>query len=251
MRVFLLVAAVFFGTTVIAQTVVIKKIELAGENVIVHYELEDSNPNNEYLINLYSSKDNFSTVLTKVSGDVGMEVKPGLNKKITWKIREEYGGYKGKIALEIRGKVYIPFAKLQGFDTKKAYKKGTTVNLKWKAAGSTPINIELYKGGQRIGGDMNIPNNGSHALFIPKHAANGKDYRLKLSDTRNADEVIYSDYFKVTPKIPMIAKIGAGVAVAAVIVVLVTKSGGGSKDNAGDDGEDPGEIELPGLPGDN
>ena len=169
MRIILLLVAAFATCAAFAQSVVIKKVELAGENIIVHYELDDSNPNNEYLINLYSSKDNYSAPLNKVSGDVGMEVKPGVNKKITWKIRDEYGGYKGKIALEIRGKVYVPFAKLQDFDTKKSYKKGTTVNLKWKAAAPNPINIELYKGGERVAGDMNIPNNGSHALFIPKH----------------------------------------------------------------------------------
>ncbi|MEJ0031229.1 MAG: hypothetical protein WDO15_13000 [Bacteroidota bacterium] len=102
MRKLLLVVAVVIGTSAMAQTVLIKKVELAGENIIVHYDLEDSNPNNEYLINLYSSKDNYYAALIKVSGDVGMDVKPGLDKKITWKIRDEYGGYKGKIALELR-----------------------------------------------------------------------------------------------------------------------------------------------------
>jgi hypothetical protein len=247
MRVFLLVVAAFVTYAVQAQSLVIKKVELAGENVIVHYDLDDSNPNNEYLINLYSSKDNYFAPLTKVTGDVGMEVKPGANKKITWKIRDEYGAYKGKIALEIRGKVYIPFAKLQDFDTKKTYKRGTTINLKWKAAGSSPINIELYKGGQRVDGDMNIPNNGIHALFLEKHLDNGKDYRLKLTDTRNTEEVIYTDYFKVAPKIPMIVKIGAGVAVAAVVVVLVTR--GGKKGTPNGNENDPDEIELPKLPG--
>lgn len=250
MRIILLIVAAFATCAAFAQSVVIKKVELAGENVIVHYDLDDSNPNNEYLINLYSSKDNYAAPLTKVTGDVGMEVKPGFNKKITWKIRDEYGGYKGKIALEIRGKVYIPFAKLQGFDTHKTYKKGSTIDLRWKASAPNPINIELYKGGERVAGDMNVPNNGSHLLFIPKHVSNGKDYRLKITDSRNPEEVIYTDYFKVAPKIPMIAKIGAGVVVAAVIVVVVTKVGGGKgKDNGGDDAGSA--IELPKLPSDN
>ncbi len=243
MRVILLIVAVFATTAVFAQTVTIKKVELAGENIIVHYELDDSNPNNEYLINIYSSKDNYFAPLTKVSGDVGMEVKPGINKKITWKIRDEYGNYKGKIALEIRGKVYVPFAKLQGFDAKKTYKKGSTVNLKWKASGSNPINIELYKGGERVLSELNVPNNGSHALFIPKHVKNGKDYRLKISDTKNTEELFYTDYFKVAPKIPMIAKVGAGLAVVAVVVVVVTKGGGGGEKKTGSS-----EIDLPGLP---
>ena len=246
MRFILVIVAAFATSAVFAQSVVIKKVELAGENVIVHYDLDDSNPNNEYLINLYSSKDNFFAVLTKVTGDVGMEVKPGNDKKITWKIRDEYGGYKGKIALEIRGKVYIPFAKLQGFDTHKKYKKGSTINLRWKASGSNPINIELFKGGERVGGDMNLPNNGAHALFIPKHAGKGKDYRLKISDTRNTDEIIYTDYFKVAPKVPIVL-IGAGVAVEAAAAVLVTRGGGGEKNKNGNanDIPDPNFPEIP------
>jgi hypothetical protein len=38
-----------------AQKVTVKRVELAGEKIIVHYDLEDSNPNNEYQILLYSS----------------------------------------------------------------------------------------------------------------------------------------------------------------------------------------------------
>src|ERR1044071_2571367 len=188
MRVLLLAVTVLVASTAFAQTVAIKKVELAGELIIVHYDLEDSNPNNEYLINLYSSKDNYFAALTKVTGDVGMEVKPGLNKKIMWRIRDEYGAYKGKIALEIRGKVYIPFVKLTGFDAKKKYKKGSSYNLTWKPGASNPINIELYKGGERVSRELNQPNNGSHTLFFPKHIKSGKDYRLKITDTRNTDE---------------------------------------------------------------
>jgi hypothetical protein len=242
MRVTLLAIATFAASAAFAQSIAIKKVELAGELIIVHYDLEDSNPNNEYLVNLYSSKDNYFAALTKVSGDVGMEVKPGLDKKITWKIRDEYGGYKGKIALEIRGKVYIPFVKLTGFDATKKYKKGNTYNITWKANASNPVNIELYKGGERVASELNQPNNGSHTLFIPKHAKNGKDYRLKISDTRNTDEVIYTDYFKVVPKVPMIAKIGAGVVVVGALVFVLTQ-----KKSPSDAGSDE-TIPLPTLP---
>jgi hypothetical protein len=214
-----------------AQTVVIKKVELAGEKVIVHYELDDGNPNNEYLITLYSSKDNFATPLTKVSGDVGMEVKPGTDKKIEWNIIQEYGGYKGKLALEIKGKVYVPFVKLQGFDTRKTYAKGKTHVIKWKSGNSNPINIELYNGGERVAGEINHPNNGTYSLFIPKHAKNGKEYRLKISDPKNSEEVIYSGYFKVGPKIPLWMKLAPVVVAGAVAVIVLMDDGGTTPEN--------------------
>ncbi|HZY78610.1 MAG TPA: Ser-Thr-rich GPI-anchored membrane family protein [Cyclobacteriaceae bacterium] len=249
MRVILLVVTALFSSAAFAQSVVIKKVELAGELVIVHYDLDDSNPNNEYLINLYTSKDNYTTALTKVSGDVGMDIKPGVDKKITWKIRDEYGGYKGKLALEIRGKVYVPFVRLQEFDSKKTYKKGNSYQLKWKVGSANPINIELYKGGERVSGEINQPNNGSHTLFIPKHATKGGDYRLRFSDTRNPEEVVYSENFKVGAKIPLLLKvIPAAVIVGVLVVVLTKKDSGGDDPPGNNNGNNDKEIKLPNLP---
>ena len=48
MRGFLLALGCFSFLAVSAQTITIKKVELAGEKIIVHYDLDDSNPNNEY-----------------------------------------------------------------------------------------------------------------------------------------------------------------------------------------------------------
>jgi hypothetical protein len=216
----LLLVVSFFAAS---QTVVIKKVELVGEKVIVHYDLDDGNPNNEYLISLFASKDNYATPLTKVSGDVGMEIKPGNGKKIEWNIVQEYGGYKGKLALEIKGKVYVPFVKLQGFDTNKKYARGKTHVIKWKSGNSNPINIELFNGGERVTGEINHPNSGSYSMFIPKHAKPGKEYRLKISDPRNSEEVIYSGYFKVTPSVPLWLKVAPVVVVGAVVAIILGK----------------------------
>ena len=234
------------GINADAQTLVIRKVELVLDKVIVTYDLEDSNPNNEYFLNLYASKDNFATPLTHVTGDVGPDMKPGTGKKIVWTIMEEYGNYKGKLSLEVRGKVYVPVARLQNFDTKKRYKRGTSHSLNWKPGNSNPINIELYKGGQRINGDMNIPNNGGHPFFFPKDAKPGSDYRLKITDPKNPDEVLYTGYFKVTPKVPMYMKIAPVALVGVLVAVILSKSGGG--DPGGDNNNEPGDITTPNLP---
>jgi len=233
-------------TLATAQVVSIKKVELAGDKVIVFYDLEDNNPNNEYLLNLYASKDNFATALTKVKGDVGPEVKPGTNKRIEWNVVEELGGYKGKLALEIRGRVYVPFVKLQNFSTDKTYKRGKSYPLGWKPGNANPVNIELYKGGQRIDGSVNHPNNGSYTLFIPSHAKKGNDYRLKISDARNSDEVIYTSFFKVRPKVPLLVKVLPFLAVGGAVAAF---SGGDKDDDPPPGNENPANIELPDLPG--
>lgn len=229
-----------------SQTVQIKSVELAGDKIIVHYDLEDPNPNNEYKLNLYASKDNFIAPLTKITGDAGGEVAPGANKKIIWSIREEYGGYKGRVALEIRGSVYSPFVKLRGFNPEQSYKRGKSYSLAWKPGASNPINIELYKGGQRISGEMNQPNNGGHTFFIPAQSKKGDDYRLKISDTRNSDDILFTQNFKVKPKIPLLLKVLPIMAVGGIAAFLAGGSGTPDPINNGGDAEIPGVPVLPG-----
>lgn len=231
----------------IAQKVSIQKVDLDGERIIVYYDLEDANTNHEYLLNLYSSNDNYTDPLKNVTGDVGQEVKPGTNKKIVWNIRQEYGGYKGRIALELRGRVYTPFVRLDNYAIKKSYKRGKTYNISWKAGGTNPIHLELYKGNLRLDGAMNHPNNGIYTLNIPAKAKPGNDYRLKISDSRNNDEVIYTPYFKVAPKIPMVAKVLGGLVIVGGGVAAAGLAGGGDSGGGTDTG---GKIPDPPLPPD-
>ncbi len=244
-RFLLLSQLVLISSFAFSQTVNIKRVELNGENIIVIYDLEDSNPNNEYLLQLFSSKDNFGKAVEHVTGDVGMDIKPGVDKKMTWNVVKEYGGYKGKLSLEIRGKVYVPFVRLRGgFDPTATYRRGRNYVITWKAGNANPVNIELLKGGQRISGEVNHPNNGSFELYIPSHAKTGDDYKLKFSDSRNPDEIIITDPFKVKPKIPLLVKVVPAVAVVAVVVLLAGKT----KTPGGDNGDGSSDIENPPFP---
>ena len=241
MRKTILFFLTLLASTAFAQSVLVNRVELRGDKIIVHYQLDDSNPNNEYQIGLYASRDNYSTPLLKVTGDVGTEIKPGA-KQIEWNLREEFGNYKGRISLEIKGKVYIPIVKLQNFDVNKSYKRGKTYEVAWKPGNTNPINIELYKGNERVSGDANQANNGNYNFLVPAHAKKGKDYRLKISDTKNSDAVVYSGAFKVTPKIPLLVKL---LPIAVVGGVIVALSGGSSEPV---DPPDKAKIELPDLP---
>lgn len=245
-RTTVLVLILLLGTTAFAQKVAVKKVELAGERIIVYYDLEDSNPNNDYQIFLYSSQNNFTTALSHVSGDIGNEVRPGANRKIIWNIREELGPYKGKLSLEVRGQVYAPFVKLQNFDTERKYKRGKSYPVTWKANSQTPVHIELYKGSQRIVGETNHPNNGVYSISLPARAKKGKDYRLKFTDSRNSDEIIYTGYFKVVPKVPLLLKVLPVLAAGGAAIVMQVAGGA---ETPPDDNDDDGLIELPVFPG--
>jgi hypothetical protein len=240
-----MVILLFFFAATYAQKIAVKKIEMAGDKIIVHYDLDDGNPNNEYQISLYSSRNAFNAPLAKVSGDVGSEVKLGLNKKIIWNVKDELGPFKGKLSLEVRGKVYAPVARLNNISTKSKFKRGKSHAITWKAGNNNAIHIELLKGGQRVAGELNQPNNGNFSLFIPQHASVGKDYSLRITDSRNGEDVVTSQPFAVTRKVPMLLKVVPILAVGGVLAVLA--SGGKAKPEPTDDSSD--EIPTPGFPG--
>jgi len=235
--------AFLVSTSAWAQTVSINNVELAGDKVIVHYNLQDSNPGNEYQLALYCSNDNYRSPLTKVSGNIGNEVKLGADNKIEWKIVEEYGAFKGKIALEIRGKVYVPFVKLQNFDVAKKYKRGKAIDIGWKAGATNAINIELMKGSQRVVGENNLQNNGTHTLYIPANAKTGTDYRLRITDTKTSD-VVYTSNFGVKPKIPLLLKLLPVLVIGGGAAAVLGGSGG--KDSGGTSSRD---LPVPAFPG--
>lgn len=221
-----------------AQTVSISKVEIAGEKVIVHYDLEDSNPANEYQINLYASESNFTTALTKVTGDVGTEIKPGIDKKIEWSIREELGPYKGKLSLEVRGRMFITVAKFRGISSGDKYKRGKSHQVTWKPGNNNPVTIELLKGTRTVSVQTNQPNTGTFSLFIPPHTVIGKDYAIRITDTRDTENVSTSPSFSVTRKVPLLLKVVPALGVAGVLAFIAKGS---------NDPEDNG-IELPPLP---
>jgi hypothetical protein len=225
-----------------AQTASIKKVELAGEKVIVYYDLEDSNPANEYQIALYASQSNFATALTKVTGDVGNEIKAGANKKIEWKLRDEIGPYKGKLSLEIRGRVFMAVAKINSISEGDKFKRGKTHLITWRPGNTNPVNIELLKGQSTVSTQLNQQNNGSINFPIPENSKVGKDYSIRITDTKNSADFVVSQPFAVQRKIPLLLKVVPIIAVGGVVAVLA--GGGGSKA--------PGrEIELPTLPSGN
>lgn len=216
-----------------AQQATIKKIELTGEKIIVYYDLEDSNPNNEYQINLYISKDNFSTPVSKVKGDVGAEIKPGTSKRIEWNIFEELTSYKGDLELEIRGKVFIPFVKLQSFGHGRKYKRGKAYELAWKPGNTNPVHVEVFKGSQRVQGELNIPNNGKYTVNLNPHLKPGKNYNLKVTDSRKSDDFVTTEKFKVKRKVPLFFKL---IPVFGVAYLVYTQAGASK------------EQDLPGVP---
>lgn len=222
-----------------AQQFTIKRVELAEQKVIVHYDLSDTVKGRTYSISIYRSNDNFLNPLQHASGDVGLEVQPGNNKKFSWDAKAELGeNFSGSVSLEVRGKLYIPFVRFGGFDEYKAIKRLKPYEITW--SGGTPqniLNFDLYRGEKKVMTFPNIANVGHYKLTLPKDVKPGKNYRLRISDTKNKDEVVYTGAFIVKRKTPLLLKILPVLALGYVATLL----GGG-----GDNG--PGNIPDPPEP---
>ena len=206
-----------------SQSLEIDFVEFTGRNIVVHYNLDDgANSNRQFLVQLYSSQDNFTTTLTRVSGDVGAEVSAGVDRKIVWDITKELGTFKGDISLELRGRVYVPFVKIKDITEDQVFKHGKNYPLNWTSGNlSGQINIELFNSSdERIWGENNVPNVGKFDWYIPGNVKKGKNYRLKFTNAKDRNDVVYSPSFIVKPKIPLVAKI-AGLAVVAVGVEVL------------------------------
>lgn len=230
---YILLLFLIIGYSSFAQKATIKRIELSGEKIIVFYDLEDDNPNNEYQINLFVSKDNFGTPVSRVKGDVGAEIKPGSDKRIEWNIFEEFTSYKGDLELEIRGKVFIPFVKIQSFGHGRKYKRGKAYELAWRPGNTNPVHVEVFKGSQRVQGELNIPNNGKYTVNLNPHLKPGKNYNLKVTDSRKSDDFVATEKFKVKRKFPLFFKL---IPVFGVAYLVYTQAGASK------------EEELPGVP---
>lgn len=206
-----------------AQEIEIRQVYLKEGRVHLVYDLHDQVENRTYQLRLYSSKDNFISPLSKVRGDVGMEVAPGKNKEIIWNAREELGtDFQGKISFEIRGRIYVPFVKMDQFNEYKILKRGKSYEVNWTGGRSTNVlTFDLFKEDVKVASFPNIANAGNYTLELPKGLKPGKSYRLQISDKNNKDEIVVSDYFIVKRKTPLLFQaLPMGLLLGAIYVVF-------------------------------
>lgn len=206
-----------------AQQVSIKQIELqANGDINIYYDLEDEKEDRKYVLYLYASLDNFIQPLANVEGEIGVNLNLGADKKLIWHAKKELGeDFKGRVALELKGNVYVPFIALDGFDDYKVFKRGKAYDITWTGGrGDNILIFELYQGNNKVKVFEERPNVGNTTMVIPKDVKPG-EYRFKISDSRNRDEVVFTANFQVKRKIPLVATIGVGVIVGAGVAVLV------------------------------
>lgn len=237
-RIFILTLALLGGILVSsrAQKVSIKKVEIhTSGDVIIYYDLQDDNIDRKYSLYLYTSLDNYIQPLKKTTGEVGVDLAVGENKKIIWHAKEELGeDYIGGVALELKGRIYIPFIALDSFDDYRVLKRGKEYDITWTGGrGDNILNFELYQGENKVKVFEERPNVGNTTIIIPKDVKPG-NYRFKISDSRNRDEVVFTSDFQVKRKIPLVATIGVGVVTGAAVAILISMLSEKEEDKIGD-----------------
>jgi hypothetical protein len=220
-----LLGALFTVFTSHAQDVVITQMALQPDgNVVLKYNLNDDRLDRKYSLYLYASSDNYIQPLTKVSGDVGVDIAVGGNKTITWNAKEELGDtFAGDVSLELKGNIYVPFIALDNFDDYKVLKRGKPYDVTWTGGrGDNVLLFELYEEDNKIKVFEERPNVGSTTIIIPNDVKPGR-YRFKISDSRNRDEVVYTMNFLVKRKVPLIAKAGLGLVLLGGVGYMVSQ----------------------------
>jgi hypothetical protein len=225
-----------FSNQVAAQEVAIAKVELLSSgDVVIHYNLSDENTDRRYALYLYTSTDNFIQPLELVEGDVGVNLSVGERKTIIWHAKEELGAdFVGGLSLELKGNLYVPFISMDSFEDYKVFKRGKAYDLTWTGGrGDNILNFELYQGNEKVKVFEERPNVGNTTLVIPKDVKPG-EYRFKISDSRNRDEVVFTSNFQVKRKVPLAVTIGSGVVVGGAAVALIQLLGTGEEEKIGD-----------------
>lgn len=212
----------------VAQDFAVKRVESSQGKITLYYDLLDT-LGRGYTINVYASRDNFIAPLQRITGDAGLEVKAGKGKKIVWDAPAELGpDFDGKMGLEVRGRVYIPFVRFERFEEYKAIKRGKAYNISW--TGGTPQNIlhfDLYKGEKKVTSFTDVANTGKYKLTLPTSVKPGSNYKFKITDSKNKDEIVYTGNFTVKRKVPLLLKVIPILSVGALVATL-----GGSANKA-------------------
>lgn len=205
------------GHFAFAQEIKIVSVQMRGENIEVLYNLLDERIDRSYTVNLYTSKDNFIQPMEDVSGDVGVDIPVGSNKKVIWHAKQELGDdFEGNLSLELKGNYYVPFITIDGITEGRVFERGKEHDIIWSGGrGDNILNFELYRGEDLIVSFDERPNNGNTSIQIPLKVKPGDNYRFRISDKRNRDDVVYTDTFAIKRKIPLSLQL-AGTAVVGV-----------------------------------
>jgi Ser-Thr-rich glycosyl-phosphatidyl-inositol-anchored membrane family len=228
-----------------SQNLVMNLVEVKDNQIVIHYDLNDLETHHTYSVSLFTSQNNFTTKMLKVSGDAGYEVAVGKDKQLIWDISGELGPYKGRLTFDVRAHLYVPFAKIKGIDEGRVFRRGKSYPIVWTSGDPEgKVNIELYKGSKLVLASTDQKNSGLYQLLLPVSTPVGKDYKLKFINPADVNEAKFSQPFTVKRKVPTGVKVAVLAVVAGGAIILT-----GGKSSTPPPVTQPVDHTLPDAPG--
>lgn len=227
--------------TVLSLSLSAQKIEnvratATEDQIIVTYDLIGATAGQEFRIQLYSSVDNFSSALLKVTGDIGNRIPAGLQRRIVWNSREELKNVKAEVTLEVRGEALAPLvpqvekpvvstATIAPYSVRSpggaGVRRGKTISIIWSGgAAEENISLDLLQNDAVQQKITVMKNSGNYQWSIPSKMKTGH-YQVKLTGP-NGDAT--SNTFKIKPKVGLMIKLLPVLAAGGVAAVLLSGS---------------------------
>lgn len=222
-----------------AQRIENFKASYAEGKVLITYDLISSKPADKFKVELYGSHNNYSVPIKLVTGDVGKNIGPGVNKSVEWNAAVELGTFNGDVVFKLKGELLPPPLVITSPTEGSRITRGKTTEIKWTggAPGNPSVSIDLTQKGAVVKTIVSTTNNnGAYTWSIPADLPKG-EYTMKLT---NGPETAQRGAIKVKSKLPLWVKL-APIAVVGVVVAILAKGGGGGDEGSAND-------ELPNAP---
>ena len=217
-----------------AQTVSNVQARVDGNNVIISYDLQAASEGQQFKVEIKSSKDNFTSPLKEVSGDVGENITPGIAKTVIWNAMKELGKFSGQISFDVVATVTFTPLKFTNPAAGANVKIGKSTNVTWLGAEKAPdLRMQLMRNNQQLLDIGNVRNTGSYNWQVPKSVDKGANYALRLSNPGNPSQSVMSAEFQLKKTSILVYVIPAVVVVGGVAAVLMM---------GGNDPPDPGPV---------
>jgi len=200
-----------------------------GDKVEIRYDLlEAPSPEATYEVLIFSNVNQLTTPLQRVTGDVGKEITPGLDKLIIWDPRSELTRFIGEVYFEVRVNITMPYLSFTNPVQGAAFKRGKTSIVKWGGGSPTEkLQVELYQNNARIRTLQSIDNTGEFNWAVPIDLKPTKNYQLKVTSLTNNDNFSFTHAFMIKRKVPLLLKFLPLALIGALVPLLGGGGGGG------------------------
>ena len=211
-----------------SQTVKNVEARVVENNVIITYDLISSIEGQKFNIELRSSINNYSTVIEKVTGDVGPDQTPGIGKKITWAALAEQGNFSGSVSFEVTAILTFSPLYITNPTAGSSAKVGKGLDVKWQGGDKNRnLKMSILQGNSTITEIPNVGSSGNYLWNVPKTLVKGDNYQIKLFDPTKPNDSAMSAEFNLKKTSILVYVIPGVVALGVGAAILL---GGGEKD---------------------